>query len=62
MHKGDVVRVELDMSGVGTLKFIVNGVEAGVAFTGLAGLSLYPVICFYGAGRAVALLRAEAFS
>lgn len=62
IHKGDLLRMELDMDA-GTLRYIVNGVADAPgtppAFSGLTGLTLYPIVASYGSGVRVRLVRCE---
>ena len=57
IHPNAVVRCELDMDA-GTLSYAVNDAEQGVVFDDLSG-EIFPAVCFYGASRAVRLLRVE---
>lgn len=59
-HASDVVRVDFDASA-GTLSFAVNGVSQGVCYSGIAGKTLHPAVCFYGAQeKRVSLLSCAA--
>lgn len=59
VHQGDVVTVRINMEA-GTLAYAVNGVDKGVAFTGIAATTtLWPAVGFYGSEDEVALLRCE---
>ena len=62
IHKGDIVRCELDMDE-GTLRFLVNGEDQGVAFTNLNQFGeVFPAVAFYSKDRAVRLLKVECTS
>ena len=56
LRAGDVVECELDCDA-GTLRYVVNGVDWGVAFRGLSG-RLFPAVSFYSWGQRVTLLPA----
>lgn len=58
--KGDTVRVSLDMVE-GTIAYAVNGVDQGVAFTGVSG-EVFPAVAIYNTGtdRQISLVRVEA--
>ncbi len=57
--QGDIVRFELDCEA-GTVRLLVNSVDQGIVFTGLAGLEVFPAVCTYGDRRVVKFLKLEA--
>lgn len=58
IYKGDTVRVEVDMDE-GTMRYIINGEDQGIAFKNLKGRSIWPACAFYSSSRKVTLLKFE---
>lgn len=66
IHKTDTIAFRLDMDE-GTLHATIQNAQgatrwSGVAFGGLQGKELFPVVTFYASGRAVSLLKSESNS